>query len=249
MKIATILPTEYLGLEMRNDYHLCLAHLLGDARYGEFFKHQARKGNLVMMDNGVVETGEPMDIHELITLADHHGVHEMVLPDKIYSKQETLMRGGRAMFYFYKKRSEMEHDIDLVAVPQGADAREWAICVKEMLEWPVKTIGISRFIYRYFPSRAEALRSVPELVDSDKEIHLLGCPNDPREIYEVEQAFPGRVRGVDSGIAAMYTQVGKYAGDGDPKPDVELDFSNDALDEGLLQRNVEWWRNRCLGNV
>ena len=249
MKVATILPAPYLHLEEHNDYHLCLAHLMGNKEYGGFFRDQAERGRFVMMDNGVVETGEPMPMRELIVIADHFGVKELVLPDALCDRATTLERGHEAITRMVYARPSLRHHIDLVAVPQGEDEEEWIRCVNDMLDWPVRTIGISRFTARFFSSRAEALSCVPELIKSDKSIHLLGCTNDPREIYEVDVSFPGRVRGVDSGIAAMYTQLGMSMSDGQPKPSVELEFEEDTLDVDLLMENAEWWRKRCLGLV
>ena len=249
MKIATILPTHYLGLESNNDYHLCLAHLMGDKEYARFFKEQSRKGRFVMMDNGVVETGVPMQMNELIDLAIQWDVWEVILPDAINDMDQTILRGAKGMFDYFRLRHKMNFDFHLAAVPQGDTKEEWVACVKEMLTWPIRTIGISRFVMKYYNSRLEALNAVPELIASDKQIHLLGCPGDPDEMFQIRCAFPGRIRGVDSGIAAMYTQEGMYMGDGQPKPIVELDFQGQGLDEDLLIRNVDFWRARCRGEV
>lgn len=248
MKIATILPIAHLHLEQNNDYHLCLAHLLGDDEYFNFFKAQASAGKFVMMDNGVVEVGKPLTIEELYDLAVEVGVNEFILPDAIRDRGATLALSGQAIGYCLKRMRSEGRWMNLVAVPQGATAEEWADCVREMLAWPVRTIGISRFTNAYFPNRLEALRAVPELIASSKDIHLLGCPGDPAEMADIDRSFPGRIRGVDSGIAAMYTQVGKAMCDGEPKPVVELDFAG-VLPEFLLKLNIAWWQDRIQGCV
>ena len=250
MKIATILPTPYLGLEEGNDYHLCLAHLVQkDGAYAAFFRSQSEAGRFVMMDNGVVETGEALPMPILMDLTARVKAKEIVLPDEIYNRERTIRACSRAISEFLTFQRAYGAKVDLAAVPQGADAREWINCVRTMVDWPVKTIGISRFVAKYFPSRKVALESVPELIESKKDIHILGCPGDPIEMCEIEEAFPGRVRGVDSGIAAMYTQEEMQMEDGDPKPQVELDFGADNFCLDLLEQNVEWWRKRCKGEV
>ena len=251
MNIATILPNKYLHLEDDNDYHLCLAHLLHDRTYREWFREKATRGDMVIMDNGVVETGKAMEMSRLMDLGASVGVSEIILPDEIYNRDETLFMGMDAMSEFvtamgtdYEKES-----LPLMAVPQGATAMEWVDCVKRMIEWPVRTIGISRFTNKYFTSRLRALECVPELINSDKQIHLLGCPGDPIEFSEVETSFPGRIRGIDSGVAVIYATAGILMGD-DPanKPNVEIDFFGEGLNDWVVRENVEYWRKRSRGN-
>ena len=246
MKIATILPIAYLELEKDNDYHLCLAHLLKDRTYHKFFKSQAKSGKYLIMDNGVVETGLPMDIEKLFHLAQSVKASEMILPDLLFKTKSTLEMGLSALEY---ARGHVEGDLNFMAVPQGETKEEWAKCVREMIHWPVKCIGISRFVVpKLFQSRTEALRSVPELIASHKEIHLLGCPDDPREIAEANSAFPQRIRGTDSGVASIMAQEGIHMGTL-PKPKVELGFYNEEMDLDILKYNIAQWKLRSQMGV
>lgn len=86
MEIATILPTKYLGMREDGQYNMCLAHLMDRPAYRDFFREQSRKGFFVLMDNGVVETNEPLKMEELIEIAEDIGATEMVLPDAIRDK-------------------------------------------------------------------------------------------------------------------------------------------------------------------
>jgi len=244
MKISTILPIEYLRLERFNDYHLCLAHLLNDSDYFTFFFNRAREGKFVLMDNGVVETGRPLPMEKLLNLALRCGFNEVILPDSLNNRKETLSMGAKAI----EIASEGYHMVpDLMAVPQGNTKDDWIQCVNEMLDWPVNGIGISRFTKAFFEDRVEALLAVEDLISSSKEIHILGCPGDPSEIARIECTFPGRVRGTDSGIAAIFTQAGRRMSDGGGKPDIALDFHNNRLDAALLKENIEWWIGECRG--
>jgi len=242
MRIATILPTSYLFLEKKSDYHLCLAHQVKkDPIYAEFFKMQVTRGAFVIQDNGVVETGTPLNIDELVSLADQIKCQEMILPDFIYDLTKTLRMSLSALRYV---RDKLSREMRLMAVPQGDTQGKWVACVREMLSWNIDTFGITRFLVpKVFSSRLLALESVPELLKSNKEIHLLGCPENPREIAEIDKAFLGRIRGVDSGIAAIYTQAGQVlAGD---KPDRVIDLDAKLLDEGLLKSNIRIWKGGC----
>ena len=239
MKIATILPIAHLNLEKFNDYHLCLAHLLGDIEYHNFFWKQQDK--YVIMDNGVVETGKAMPIKRLISLAKSVGATEMVLPDEIHDCSLTLQMAHDAMYEI----KQQELDIKIMAVPQGRNLAEWQTCVREYLRMGIDCIGISRFIVKYI-SREEALASTPELLESKLDIHLLGCPNRPQEIADINARFGNRIRGVDSGVATMYTQEGIRMSDGENKPDVELHFFETIQNQILLVENVEYWRRSAI---
>lgn len=245
MKISTILPTSYLFLEAESDYHLCLAHQVKkDPDYADFFWRRAANGAFVIMDNGIVETGSPLSIEELVSLADLIECQEMVLPDSIGNADETIERSFRAL-----RSAGPQHicGLSLMAVPQGSTPDEWIECVREMLLWNVDTIGITRFLVpKVFPSRSEALKRVPELIASDKDIHMLGCPGHPREIAEIDKAFPDRIRGVDSGIAAIYTQVSTIMrNDGQSKPNQVIDLDTIDLNEEILKRNIAFWKDEC----
>lgn len=249
MQIATILPVKDLEMRRDRDYNMALAHLVDVKAYREFFRSQSDDGKFVLMDNGVVETGVPMPIAELLDRAETIGATEMVLPDMLRNKDETLRLGREAMTAIFADPRQTK--FSLLAVPQGSTKEEWRECVLEMLTWPVKAIGISRFVNAYYDHRKDALADVPELLASNKEIHLLGCAGDPKEMWEIEEAHGhGRIRGVDSGIASIYAQAGKKMSGRTKKPDNELDFlTDDTSGDELLKYNVEWWEKRVRGEV
>lgn len=245
MKIATILPIPHLHIEIDSSYHLCLAHLMHISEYRDFFATRTtRQGNYVIMDNGVVETGVPMPIQKLIDIAYDCRIDELIMPDQIWDMKETLKLGKDAVHTTLKNRM----NLNIMAVPQGNSPEEWKKCLKEMLQWPIHTIGISKFVCKYFYNRVEALSIADDLIYSDKDIHLLGCASDPYEVFQVESIFPGRVRGVDSGIAAMYTQAGKDMMRVPIRPKIEMDF-NAYLDPAKLSINVNWWKARALKGI
>ena len=244
MKGATILPTAHLDLSANDTYHLCLAHLmLLKDTYRSFFTQMALKPNRhVIMDNGVVENGQPMGDDLLLLLSRDTHITEMILPDLIFDSASTLRMSESAI----KVCQDREIDVSLMAVPQGRNRKEWRSCCREMLQWPVRSIGISKFVLEYYESRSEALEDIPELIQSKKEIHILGCPGHPREIAKIDEKFEHRIRGVDSAIALAYTQGGLYGGLHPERPDVTLDLEDgSSLDRRLLERNRAWWIHTC----
>ena len=247
MKVATILPTEYLDLEAESDYHMCLAHLLSDDAYRKFFEWQAARGAYVIMDNGVVETGEPLSTHVLLALAKQIGITEMTLPDKLNDRMVTLHLHKHALDYISKISNQR-----VMLIPQGCNQEDWINSAKDMLALAKQysnagAIGISKFCVgpKLFDSRLDALNSVPELLQSRMDIHLLGCPNQPGEIHYIDVMFKGRIRGVDSGLPVFYTQMAKILTASSSRPkEVELDFNQifTATEIELLKRNIKEWK-------
>lgn len=240
MKIATILPFKHMHLEEDEPYHMCLAHLLDNAIYREFFLREAEQGNFILMDNGVVETGKPMPMKRLDELARAINATEMVLPDVLNDCLGTLMLGEDSMKVWGGKTP-------LMAVPQGNNYEEWRYCLETMMKWPIKSIGISKFTKKFIPSRFDLLRLTPSVFKSGKEIHILGCNYYDTEMVNIETYFPNQVRGIDSGIAAFYTMNGLLMQEGIEKPEIEMDFQAQDLDEHLLMQNIIRWKKMCGG--
>ena len=260
MKIATILPTKYLSLEAGSDYHMCLAHLMDNAEYRKFFEWQVARGAHVIMDNGVVETGESLPAHKLLKIAQASGVTEMTLPDRINDRMITLHLHEHALKMINQWKNVSSESTQLMwgkqkvmLIPQGCDRDDWVDSVREMLtlakKYPetVSAIGISKFCVgeNLFGSRLEALESVPWLINSDLDIHLLGCPGHPVEILSIANSFPGRVRGVDSGLPVFYTMGQLRLDYHSLRPEgIELNFDHefDLSGTRLLEKNVRMWK-------
>jgi hypothetical protein len=237
MQIATILPTAYLNYTRGDSYFMALAHLMKkDPGYRAFFVRAAAEGNFVLLDNGIVETGYPMQWSRLEALASECKVSEVVLPDCLNDREETIRLGLDAL-------NSWAGECALMAVPQGKNFDEWKSCLEEIMKWPVSAIGISKFTKRLGMTRHEVLQRSDNLIDSSLDIHLLGCNATDDEIYLIEQDFPGRIRGVDSGVAAIYSQEGLKMHPFVEKPNVELDFSKKDMNESLLIKNIDVWKS------
>ncbi len=259
MKIATILPTDSLGIEARSDYHMCLAHLMNIAEYRKFFEWQTARGAHVIMDNGVVETGQSLPIMRLLEIATDAGVTEMTLPDKINDRMVTL-HGHRNALEIIQMCGELSSESSqlryshqkVMVIPQGCDREDWAESVNDMLKLAerysnIKAVGISKFCVgkKLFKSRLNALNSVPELLESPLDIHLLGCPDHPSEIRYIAKELNERVRGVDSGLPVFYTLHNQVMTMTSARPlGLELNFNVkfNCMEENLLERNVRMWK-------
>lgn len=253
MRIATILPISCLGLD-ESDYHMCLAHLMGPGPYRDWFAQKASAGEHVLMDNGSAECGVPLPAETLFDLAADVGVTEMTLPDVIWDSARTRE--------LHLQAAELagSYPVRLMAIPQGRTRREWVSSAEYMLEHAdalgIGAIGVSKFQHGVWADRAQAILSVPGLVASDLDIHLLGCwGDDPTEAFRTAAALPdGRVRGIDSGIAAIYAQNGHELMRGPSSrglPGHHLDFTRDydPVQRGLLVSNIQRWKRAVRTGV
>ena len=240
MKVATILPVSHQLLEMNNDYHMALAHLIGPsgALYTRFFRQQSHWGRWVMMDNGVVETGTPMSVDDLLVRAERIGADEVVVPDIIDDDLATMSLARVAV-----PRLKRE-GYRTLGVPQGETLNEWVGCLNELLALGVDTIGLSKFGPDARSVLLRESRKAQVLSGVYVETHLLGC-RTPGEVQQLDRDYTGVIRGVDSGVACFYTKVGLSMASGATRPQAKVDFLEDRYDENLMQRNYEYWRMSC----
>ena len=90
MRVATVVPVKSVDLVEDDDYKMALAHLTGSREY-----RQAYASGYVMLDNGVVETGESVDPVRLLDIAERIKANEVVVPDAIGDSQKTIIMAER----------------------------------------------------------------------------------------------------------------------------------------------------------
>jgi len=142
-----------------------------------------------------------------------------------------------------------------MAVPQGNTIEEWLQCAKHMLDWPIASIGVSKFCTPQYGPHAryrcvQALRELELSLGRDPiAVHLLGCWEDPREIGEVAKVFD--IRGCDSIIAYWFSQADLIMDTSmNTRPEGHPDFDNGLYpDPRLLATNIERWRSYCRGEL
>lgn len=248
MKAATIVPQPYLHLIANDDYFMVLAHLVnkeGFEPYTEFYREMGQDPRrFLILDTGLIE-GDPRPIEELVEKAAYLHADEMVLPDVFMNKDETLRESHEALAYV----ESVYPEIRLMAVPQGQSLDEWLECAKEMLTWPVHTIGIPKVLTKLAgrDGRLMALEAIQEWL-GDKDVHMLGCWESPLELKLIENQVRAKnikpVRGVDSAIAYVYARAGLRISEAE-RPAGAIDFSAKDADEELLRYNIELWKSEC----
>lgn len=247
MKIATIVPTAFLEETKDDDYHMALAHLVGaDPVYTKFFRRVSNEGKYVILDNGAFE-GKPHAMKELLDKAAMINADEIILPDVIKNSSETVMTGFNAL-RAYGNLSKDKYNI--MGAPQGNNISEWVDCATTMLKyWQINCIGIPKNLTFSVGDNARelAIKHVRKLLDGTKiRVHLLGCFNDPREVYRVLKYYP-ELRGVDSSIPYVYARDVEELGEA-IRPNNPIDFNETETSPFRLRNAIKKWKDMCHGS-
>ena len=250
MKVATIVPQNYLNFTASDDYLMCLGHLIGAPgmdEYTSFFMNAAAEGKFVMMDNGLIENN-PRPITELADKAMLIGASEMVMTDVFCDKEATL----KAIDEGVKALEGVQHP-RLMLVPQGKTVDEWVECAHEIICKYMHldyTIGVPKVLVHLGgrDGRVEALTKLTDrcLVAKHKTYHLLGCWTTPLEVTIIDklvrQGTLPKVRGVDSAIPFVYARAGKTMNSQDRPDSKPINFQHEEVSTLLLMRNLRHWR-------
>lgn len=248
MLAATILPQPYLHLISDRPYHMALAHLIqaeGFEAYTEFYKGIGQDPDkFLLMDTGLIE-GNARPVDELVLKAKYINASEMVLNDVFMNKDETLRESHDALEYVEQNHPEIRK----MVVPQGQDFDEWVECAKEMVTWPIDTIGIPKILTNLAgrDARLHALRALQDRL-GDKQIHLLGCWESPLELKIIENQIRDKkiapVRGVDSAISYVYARSGLSITEAE-RPEGAIDFKHGMADLEMLKYNIHVWETEA----
>lgn len=261
METINITPRAYLEETANQPYHIALfQELVKRDEYMEFYKRMLAEGKFVMVDNGAAEGVNP-GCMELMPIYDELQPSEIILPDVVGDKEETLHRTREA--YQILTAKGYHEKMQFMAVPQGKTFSEWLTCMHEMVrQQHITTIGVSKFVTKLYKDelgaevnvRLECVDAIINYATENKlivpQIHLLGCYYTPYEIREIEQTFPGVVRSTDSAIAYVFTRNNMSIED-DERPDqLEINFSGNDVQEDnieLLRANMQQYSKMCKG--
>jgi len=190
--LTNLARTGYAG-----DYHLLLAHEVVDcpSQWEFLFKGSGLipKGATIIMDNGLIELGEPCDAVVMKDAVDIVNATHAVLPDALEDGAETLKLSRKAMDEWLR----MEVDAYYMGVVQGRSYWEIIWCAKNL--WNLgatASLGIPRIWQSRFGTR-KLLQFFTELLPGvHGNIHLLGMSADLKDDLTCA-VLPG-VMGIDS---------------------------------------------------
>lgn len=192
-------------------YHLILAHdVLKDEAsqkaYGEHFqavRNFFKDDTLLIMDNSIVELGDAVDMHTVAIAGAIVGADVLVLPDVMGSGMHTVKKFHDVIGRWIKSPSG---NFDLMAVPQGPDIKDFALCLETFAQYEEVTwVGIPRIATQQIGSRQQLI-SLARAINPDWSIHLLGFSDNV--VDDILCANLGHVEGIDSAVPLRAGQMG-----------------------------------------
>lgn len=248
-KLAHIVPLQYLHLTKDNMYHMCLAHLIKENKaYADFYKERRAQGQFVLMDNGAAE-GSQLSLEDLLMCYKRINPSELVLPDELCNAERTYEKTKQALAYFEEQGVKCQ----FMAVPQGRTFEEWCTSAEQLIDLPVHSLGVSKFLTiatKDRDIREEAVQFIDMLRRKHNryvEVHLLGCDAGAYEPAAVRTRF-SFVRGCDTALAEIFTKAGERLSTFASRPSAEINFLEEPLTvehQQLLSLNIETFNQVC----
>lgn len=215
---------------------MSLAHLIQKSdTYAKAYAKLAESSTYVIMDNGAAEHSQ-VDMDTLYNSFVKVQPDEIILPDILHNRVETLKQFNKAIEYFCYKRN-IGPGCSIMAVPQGSDFGEWKKCAEVMIQEPkVSVIGVTKFLVstmNNYDARYIAVQYIDQLRKKynrpDVVVHLLGWEERPMTIHNIFEDFPF-VRSCDScfGYLAAANQQHLYPTSERPKGEIDF-LSNEEL--------------------
>ena len=190
MKIALIAPSGLSQYTTLGDMHFIVPGYSSKKFY-------ATETKFKMLDNGAWEYGEAVSADILMDWAKVCRVHEIVLPDVLMNKTQTLLRTGDFLTTITDKQKRY---YSWAFVPQGKDPEEWIEAYKlaSKTEWKIDTLCLPKWLESMYHARAKVIAYLKgrELWDY-RPHHLFGLESlseffnlDPEGIRSIDSAKP-----------------------------------------------------------
>jgi len=191
---------------MLGSYHLMIAtevvkDIEGWKNFWSYPNIDAELGKdmFIVMDNGLIETGQPADPQTIKEAADAVDANCIVLPDVLgdFAKTMKVVRAAtpelRGLGY------------PLLGVIQGRDMIEVTAAVEFYTNIGVSYLSIPRIMVEFFGTRTKLVRTVRALTAGEIPIHLLGFSDN---LYDdiLSARMPG-VMGIDSATPLWHQGV------------------------------------------
>ena len=254
IKMASIVPQNFLEFTRDADIHMALACFVGEKgyeAYTKFFSKQRKADSFLIMDNGVIE-GKPMPFEECVRRAELINADEIVLPD-VYKDNHGTYNAVKEAIDYYVAHDMLNNRFRLMVVPQGDSMEDWLDCAMHLITSfgvHISTIGIPKHLIDTCKERDGRLIAISNLYDRlpnlhEWDIHLLGCWKTPLEVLVCakasEQGIIPNIRSCDSAIPYVYARNDLRFSD-DDRPDTDpIDFKNGYCNPIYLAYNIASW--------
>lgn len=215
--------------ETLGDYHLLIAPkvLANPDEYEAFF----RRKDFVIVDNGVIELGYPLDIRDLYRAARIVRANVVVLPDTIDDAKMTVKQAVRNVDAYRR----LDPHTSLMGVVQGTNFKECMECAEGLHNAGVDWFGVPRGLTPNLGSRIELVINLVQKYA--KPIHVLGFSENIKD--DVLTAIQPGVRGMDAATPLWYGLSPLWA-ILPPEPPTEA---------GYGRRPADWWERTTVGPI
>lgn len=258
MKLALIPPYDLLQYTEESNYQLMLPQCVEESeRYANHYHKLCQDGDqFVILDNGAAE-GVAFDWEKLIDIAYQFEVNEIVIPDTLGNKNETIEKAQMFKQYFEVGHTHCQwqflRDFQFMFVVQGQNLDE----VLESAAWAaeeswITTIGIPRHMIDTLELQTARIRIANEITKMhvNKDIHFLGAngkaPGEMQSLATRATTNQAYVRGMDTSLPFNYAY--KRYGVGtklEPavrslhRPDGYFNLPAEEFDPEILDHNVK----------
>jgi len=178
-----------------------------DNQYAKHFFRSEKKHKI--LDNGVYETGFPLDGETLLKLADEIKADEVIAPDFFKNQTATY----EATKYFLESFDPKSKGLKVCVVPQAHNPLEFVEAYKRMKQFKVDVIALPVWLQKHFKARPSIVGYLRKkrIWDETKEHHLLGL-DGIGELYAYEK---GIIRSVDTSLPFSLTYAHQFESFGD----------------------------------
>ena len=193
-------------------HFLSAPRVLRSRRYCRFYRRERERGAYLVLDNGVVDIGEPLPPTDLARAVRLVCADELVLPDVLHQGRATMRLTGRAATQL---RGLNESGLRFCVVAQGEDSSEWKRCLEWALSRPyADTIGLPSPEYRNRSTnlpfdRVAATRYINDqgLWQDGRPYHLFGV-HDSGHLELRQQRRYSWIRSVDTSAPVVLGALG-----------------------------------------
>lgn len=206
MKLINIYPMGNLCMELTQDYHMFLTHMV--EKYPLYEMTAQKSKGYKILDNSLIELGDSVDIERVLSAAKRICADEIILPDAFQDGPRTLISVQESLAYLRKKYPQKNWPYKLMAVAQGRNEEEWYKCYRELLSIPeIDVIGIPKVLAKMHPKgRPYFVNNLCEL--GKIEHHLLGLWYSLSELREYDN--PQLIRSCDTVLLGFMAKYGLH---------------------------------------
>jgi hypothetical protein len=191
--VAPLSGLRQLGrADLLGTYRLLIAPIVltDPAGYKKFFREE-RDDQYVILDNGVIELGSPIEIEDIYKAARLVEAQLVVLPDVIDDFPGTIELTSKALSDFRK----LDHVTDTMGVVQGRTFEECMECARALVDLGVDWLSPPRGLTKNLGTRVPLVRALAS--EFGLPMHVLGFSDNPADDLMAATAHRS-VRGFDA---------------------------------------------------